>query len=158
MYGLQEEYKQAREHSWRIYDYHFKEHVLEYGQRFDKIPFGYDEYLDRKAEQREKQEQQTSIRKKGDIQGFSQKSRSRMLKRINQLNPDRKDQFYHVTLTYPKRFPSDGVTHKTDLDVFIKRIQRKFGEGLELLWKLEFQKRGAPHYHIILYLTKSFNI
>jgi hypothetical protein len=62
-----------------------------------------------------------------------------------------------MTLTYPQRFPEDGVTHKTDLDVFIKRLKRKFGEDVEYLWKLEFQKRGAPHYHIIVRLPKFYN-
>ena len=153
---IQEEYQESRERVWRIYDYHLKEHVLEHGQNFMKVPFWYDELLERKKTRREGKV--TPERKKGDIQGFSINSRSRMLKRINQLNPDRKDQFYHITLTYPKRFPTDGITHKTDLDVFIKRLKRRFGKEIELLWKLEFQKRGAPHYHMIVYLEKEYNI
>jgi len=55
-------------------------------------------------------------------------------------------------------FPTDGVTHKADLDAFIKRCKRKFSNEIEYLWKLEFQKRGAPHYHMIIHLPKPFKI
>jgi len=33
-----------------------------------------------------------------------------------------------------------------------------FSQKIEYLWKLEFQKRGAPHYHMIVYLPKPYKI
>ena len=155
---VQEEYREDRERVWRTYDYHFRNHVKEYGQDYARVIFWYDKYLERKENKRKKEEQRTPERRKGDIQGFSRKSRSRMLKKINQLDPDRISNLYHVTVTYPSRFPTDGITHKTDLDVYIKRIKRRFGEDIALIWKLEFQKRGAPHYHILLLLPKEYNL
>lgn len=53
-----------------------------------------------------------------------------------------------VTLTYPKDYPSNGKEVKRHLDAFLKWLRRETG-GMDYLWFLEFQKRGAPHYHII---------
>lgn len=52
-----------------------------------------------------------------------------------------------LTLTYPKHFPTDGEIVKQDLGAMVQKIRRA---GWEYLWFLEFQKRGAPHIHIIL--------
>lgn len=97
-------------------------------------------------------------REKGDIKGFSRSSRYRLLKKLNQLNPDNCSNYYHITLTYPKDFPTEGEIYKGDLDAFLKRVKRKFGAEIMYLWKLEFQKRGAPHYHIILYIPSDARI
>lgn len=52
-----------------------------------------------------------------------------------------------ITLTYPGEFPLDGRRVKTHLESFrqdfLKRYQRRG------IWWLEFQKRGAPHFHIV---------
>lgn len=112
---------------------------------------------DKTTKKKEKKKPEPPIRKKGDIRTFSQRSRTRLLKRYNRVNPDRAVKPYHIVLTYPKRFPTDSTDYKTDLDVFFKRLKTAFGE-LEFLWKLEFQKRGAPHYHIVLYLSKNYDI
>jgi hypothetical protein len=54
-----------------------------------------------------------------------------------------------ITLTYPGEFPCDGGQVHRDLETFLDRLQRRFG-GLRLIWKLEFQRRGAPHLMIFL--------
>lgn len=52
-----------------------------------------------------------------------------------------------ITLTYPGQFSSDGRRVKKHLEAFredyLKRYQRRG------LWWLEFQMRGAPHFHIL---------
>jgi hypothetical protein len=53
-----------------------------------------------------------------------------------------------VTLTYPSEYPSDGPTVKGHLREFLTWFQKETG-GCEYLWFLEFQKRGAPHFHIL---------
>lgn len=53
-----------------------------------------------------------------------------------------------VTLTYPKEFPKDGRIIKKHLDAILAWFRRRNIDGY--LWFLEFQKRGAPHYHILL--------
>lgn len=55
-----------------------------------------------------------------------------------------------VTLTYPALFPSDGKTVKRHLNTFLMWCRRRWGKGLSYVWFLEFQKRGAPHIHLLL--------
>lgn len=55
-----------------------------------------------------------------------------------------------VTLTYPASYPMDSARIKRDLDAFLKALKRRSHSGMEYLWILEFQKRGAPHFHIWL--------
>ena len=54
-----------------------------------------------------------------------------------------------ITLTYSRDYPRDGATIKKDLNRFLSLLRTKI-EGVKYLWFLEFQKRGAPHCHILL--------
>jgi hypothetical protein len=66
---------------------------------------------------------------------------------------------YMWTLTYPGASVTDGKTVKRDLKVFLQRMQRycKNTEGFtsgctcasSFFWFIEFQERGAPHFHIL---------
>lgn len=52
-----------------------------------------------------------------------------------------------IDLTYPGEFPWDGRLVKSHLNRFLKWLVR---QGVEhYLWCLEFQERGAPHFHVI---------
>lgn len=58
-----------------------------------------------------------------------------------------------VTLTYPDDWRTvcpGGRTAKAQLKAFRKRYERAWGEQLVAAWKLEFQRRGAPHYHLLM--------
>ena len=59
------------------------------------------------------------------------------------------DFFMMVTVTYPEHFPSDGVTVKRHLYRLLKWQQRAYGPH-NYLWFIEFQARGAPHFHILV--------
>jgi hypothetical protein len=56
-----------------------------------------------------------------------------------------------VTLTYPGDWltvaPS-GKSVKRHMDLWRKRFEREYGERARYIWKLEFQRRGAPHIHL----------
>lgn len=52
---------------------------------------------------------------------------------------------YIITLTYPKEFPSDGKRVKRHLEAMREWFRRA---GVSVFWFLEFQERGAPHYHL----------
>ncbi|QTR49217.1 rolling circle replication-associated protein [Candidatus Thiothrix anitrata] len=52
-----------------------------------------------------------------------------------------------LTLTYPQDFPTNGKKVKRDLAAMRKWLKRRQIGGF---WFLEFQKRGAPHYHLFL--------
>jgi hypothetical protein len=52
-----------------------------------------------------------------------------------------------LTLTYPREFPMDGrlvKRHWHNMRTWLVR------EGIKGCWFLEFQKRGAPHFHVFL--------
>lgn len=51
-----------------------------------------------------------------------------------------------ITLTYPEHFPCCGKETKDHLNTFLQFLRRK---KIKYVWVLEFQERGAPHYHII---------
>lgn len=53
-----------------------------------------------------------------------------------------------TTLTYPKRSPRDGRIVKKHLNTFLTALRRDY-PGIRYMWWLEFQKRGAPHIHLI---------
>lgn len=57
-----------------------------------------------------------------------------------------------ITLTYPKDYPSDGKAVKYHLKRFI-RWARQYGMNT-YFWFMEFQRRGAPHFHIFTRGTK----
>jgi hypothetical protein len=91
---------------------------------------------------------------RGVITDYSWKSRKKFLEKLQCFLWDEIpiDNIREFTLTYPKIFPHDGEIIKTQKDNFCKRIYRyseKFN-GIALVWKLEFQRRGAPHYHFVI--------
>lgn len=55
-----------------------------------------------------------------------------------------------VTLTYPGEYSRAADTWKRDLDAFLKRLVRQHPSCF-LWWKLEPQRRGAPHFHLLVY-------
>jgi len=83
--------------------------------------------------------------RRGKITVFSAKSRRRLIRYLFSLE---KSPVVMVTLTYPKEWNPDYEVWKRDLDVFLKRVARKFPKYW-FIWKLEFQKRGAPHFHLL---------
>ncbi|WP_448510112.1 rolling circle replication-associated protein [Mycolicibacterium thermoresistibile] len=42
----------------------------------------------------------------------------------------------------------DGASIKRHMVLWRKRFQREYGEPARYIWKLEFQRRGAPHIHL----------
>jgi hypothetical protein len=64
-------------------------------------------------------------------------------------------EFAFVTLTYPREFPTAAAS-KPHLDQLLKRFERQWGCRW-LIWKLEPQLRGAPHYHLLVYMGAGFD-
>ena len=52
-----------------------------------------------------------------------------------------------ITLTYPNDYPMDGVMVKKHLHKFLLWLTY---HGYKYIWALEFQERGAPHFHILI--------
>lgn len=88
---------------------------------------------------------QGKIPERGTIKTASKKS----LKRLMALMQATEVSFRSMlTLTYPKHFPIDGAIVKADLKALLQKLRRE--KLTTYLWFLEFQKRGAPHIHLLL--------
>ncbi|MDX9988871.1 hypothetical protein [Thiothrix unzii] len=83
--------------------------------------------------------------KRGKITKLSRASVKRMKLTARNV-PDGSFEAF-LTLTYPQDFPTDGLKVKRDLSAMRKWLKRRRIGGF---WFLEFQKRGAPHYHLFL--------
>ena len=79
---------------------------------------------------------------------FTEKSRAALLHLMNSIDETKcpAGHWRFVTLTYPSAFP-DAAASKVDLDKLVKRFEREWGRRA-VIWKLEPQRRGAPHYHL----------
>lgn len=89
--------------------------------------------------------------KRGVIRDFSLKSRARLqdiFSSIDMRKIPRRPRF--ITLTYPATWDPDPRTWKRHLEAFLKRLERKYGV-FAVAKRLEFQERGAPHFHLICF-------
>ena len=94
---------------------------------------------------------QVTARKPGnggrsEIRSFSSSSAGRMRR---YLRCCRAEYSVMVTLTY-RDYPRDGRIAKAHLRAFIERCRRfnQHNGKWSLFWFLEFQQRGAPHFHL----------
>lgn len=83
--------------------------------------------------------------KRGTIKQFSKAARKRLFVLFHKMNVV---QFLFVTLTYGQKFPP-AKDSKRHLKMFIQRLKRKYPK-VAGVWRIEFQKRHAPHYHLLL--------
>lgn len=91
----------------------------------------------------------------GVITEWSRKSRSSMCRTFAELDYSPLVESGRVpamvTLTYPGNWEvvaPDGASIKRHMVLWRKRFQREYGEQVRYIWKLEFQRRGAPHIHL----------
>jgi hypothetical protein len=59
-----------------------------------------------------------------------------------------------MTLTYPHDYPKDPETCKGHLKAFRKRLERRYGP-FAAFWRMGIQRRGAFHFHLLLFLPPS---
>jgi hypothetical protein len=89
------------------------------------------------------------------VRGFSRTSRTNLLRRLASINRTAfkafRGRMIFVTLTYPKQYPEDPEVCKSHLKALRRRLQRKFGEFAGF-WRLGIQKRGAWHFHLLLFV------
>lgn len=91
-------------------------------------------------------------RKEKPVKTLSLKSRSNLAFLITETNIKFQSM---LTLSYPKTFPLSGKTVKSHWNRLRINLQRWF-ENLSYVWVLEFQKRGAPHLHVLLSVVPTF--
>lgn len=98
------------------------------------------------------------------IRAFSDKSRRLFRLRFAQIEWPERLRLLFITLTYPGDYPKDPVLWKRHLHAYWKAWRRRWCcsrrprgqrrkhkcDGPYGAWALEFQKRGAPHFHLCL--------
>ena len=84
--------------------------------------------------------------KRGKIIGMSKRSRLRLARLI--LNNAGKFKYF-FTVTYRKNNRSCMLSKK-HINHFLTRFRKAVGSGVGYVWVLEFQKRGAVHFHMWL--------
>lgn len=89
--------------------------------------------------------------KRGEVKVFSSDSRRRLFQLLHKLKFER---VTFCTLTYPAEFPTDARRYKAHLKEYRRRFELRWGK-IPAVWRLEFQERGAPHYHL-MYLDAPF--
>jgi hypothetical protein len=93
------------------------------------------------------------------VRGFSRASRTNLLRRLASINRSAfrtfKGRIVFVTLTYPDEYPKDPELCKRHLKAFRKRLQRMYG-SFAAYWRMGIQKRGAWHFHLLLFVGPSF--
>lgn len=89
---------------------------------------------------------------------FSWRSRQGLLRVVNSIDRTKFDpaQVLLTTLTYPAVFPTPREA-KRHLKVALQRWDREWGPTA-MLWKLEPQRRGAPHFHLLVMMQASFSL
>ena len=96
---------------------------------------------------------------RGKVRGFSRASRRNLLRRIASIDRRAfrafKGRLISVTLTYPHEYPEDPRVCKDNLKALGKRLERKYGV-FAAFWRLGVQKRGAFHFHLLLFIPRSF--
>jgi hypothetical protein len=88
--------------------------------------------------------------KRGIVKDFSIESRQRLQRLLASINQDVAGLPTFLTLTYPFEYSLQWEVWKRDLDVFFRSFRRKWPRAWGV-WRLEFQKRGAPHFHLLLW-------
>ena len=87
--------------------------------------------------------------KRGVVSRFSAASRLRLLKLFSSMDIDNRLFACFITLTYPAEFPSPAVA-KEHRRAFQERLKR-FAPACSWVWRMEFQDRGAPHFHFVVF-------
>ena len=88
---------------------------------------------------------------RGNVEGFSRASRKRMFDLLHELEFEKAT---FVTLTYGGDYPTDGREVKRHLREYRRRFEHRWGR-VPAVWRLELQRRGAAHFHI-MYLDCPF--
>ena len=86
--------------------------------------------------------------KRNEITRFTKKSRKRLFNNILKL--EKRIGYFFVTLTYPSEYSKDCKVWHHQLDRLYCSLRYHYPK-MGFLWKLEFQQRGAPHFHLLLF-------
>lgn len=89
-------------------------------------------------------------REENDIKEFSAKSRQRLFQKFNKINYSSYGIPLFLSLTWHHDFNYDRKGIKLFLRNYLKRLIRLL-PPFDYIWKFEYQKRGTPHFHIVIF-------
>ena len=111
--------------------------------------------------------------RRGKITAFTDRSRRRLKLRARQAEWPRGVLLF-LTLTWPRHFSADPADWYRDLRAWRSSYERRWGKWVTVytngrarrmnvtklvaIWAREFQRRGAPHYHIALVAPKGTTV
>lgn len=96
-------------------------------------------------------ERERQCRRRGQVSGpeLSRWSRRRLQKLLARVEGREGEWLRLWTLTYPpERTPETIGEGKAQLRAWLKRMMRRY-PGLVVVWRLEPQKNGRPHFHLV---------
>src|ERR687898_762605 len=92
------------------------------------------------------------------VRGFSRESRRNLLRRLASINRAAfkafKGRLISITLTYPHEYPEDPELCKRHLAALRKRLERRY-KSFAAFWRMGIQRRGAWHFHLLLFVGPS---
>ena len=87
---------------------------------------------------------------RGTIRKFSNKSRFRLFSTLAKIKIDLPNKPIFISLTYHYGHRLIINDNKTHLHHFLVRL-RLYDPYVQFIWRIELQKRGAPHFHLIIF-------
>ena len=88
--------------------------------------------------------------KRGRITEFTRRSRFRLLQILAKVRTDISFKPLFFSMTYHHNFSLPNKSYVHNLHSFLSSL-RSLDKEVEYLWRLEFQRRGAPHFHFIVF-------
>ena len=85
---------------------------------------------------------------RGIVGRFTFGARRRMMQSLSAIQGENYETILFLTLTYHDDW--QGREPRKDLDAYLKRLRRRHPD-LAYVWRLEPQKRLAPHFHLLLF-------
>ena len=92
-------------------------------------------------------------RKKNDITSFSINSRRRLKRKLSMVHLGSYSRTFFVTYTFHNVYPKSSDELKRHFRNFLKSVKR-VNPSVAWIWRLEWQKRGAPHFHMVYFIPK----
>lgn len=87
---------------------------------------------------------------RGSVSKFSKRSRFRLFTALAKIKADLPCRPVFVSLTYHYGHRLIIDDNKTHLHHFLVRL-RQYDLNVQFIWRIELQKRGAPHFHLIIF-------
>lgn len=87
---------------------------------------------------------------RGQIKSFSKRARFRLFFLLSKLRDITEVKPLFISLTYHYSHTKDTQKHRKDIHLWLTEL-RRYDPGAAYIWRLEYQERGAPHFHLIVY-------